>query len=245
MKMLKIIVLFFSIILPLIMLAQSGQDPITKTQKRYDYLPFYIGSLSTEEILKAMKDGTVLPLSFDEANKRYRGQNGIYKDIPYEEFKEIYRKSMESYALFVKRKNNGFKADRWQYDAPDGLSGDIDLNIPSSGWGEPGYDQFGNMTATPQEVAAAREKANKLQESSLDTELLCKCRFLSYWESHQESCNKEERKAGANLKSFWEKNCNLRYSLTKESFGSNSRKTAILMWDKDNMPYWQAVYVPD
>ena len=133
-------------------------QPANAAPKRYDYLPMYASGMSTEEINANTQDGKIVPMSHDDAYARYKGPQGIYKDMTDDQFNKLYTDSQSSYNAYSQNKFNGKVAPLWQYEGQDGLSGKIDLNTPATGagWTNPGTDPFGTPTATPGEAAAAR-----------------------------------------------------------------------------------------
>jgi len=127
---------------------------------KVDYFSLYAHGLSTEQILDGAKQRglSVDDITLNDYNTVYNQYAvGDNPQIDPTKLQEIYNRSVDSYDRFKQGVFNDFVANPYQY-ASSGfgtLSGNIDRTavgpmIPY------GYDEDGRMTATPEEVAAAR-----------------------------------------------------------------------------------------
>lgn len=215
----------------------------------YDYFALYANGMSTEEILRNTEAGSVgMSYTYKQADARYRGANGPFKDLTDDQFARLYAEAVKSFQLFKQKKNNGNIADAWEYEKPGGLTGEIDMQPFRSTQGEVGYTREGEPMVAAAEVADARNKPNFSSTLSFDffsSKSLCKCRMYSYWVNNKEYCNREEMKQGKRLENYWKQNCSLpTYSLKSNTYASCIRDF-ILLWDVENLPYWQEVYIKD
>lgn len=139
--------------------AMEQNNPKTPT---YDYLPFFIGKKSTDEINHLIKNSPITLLPYEESKKRYLGEGGLLASLPEEEFKKIYDSSLLSYDLYRRQKFNGYVADKWMYGDPDKLLiGAENVIEPKADFdgriiGKPGFDINGIRVMSDQQIAEQR-----------------------------------------------------------------------------------------
>lgn len=128
----------------------------------YDYLPFFIGKKSTDEINNLTKNSPVTLLSYEESKQRYLGEGGLLASLPEDEFKKIYDSSLKSYNQYRSQHFNGFVADKWMYGDPDKLLiGSENVIEPKADFdgrviGKPGFDINGVRVMSDQQIAEQR-----------------------------------------------------------------------------------------
>jgi len=196
-----------------------------------DFFAFFINKISFEEIHKASieRNFTVVLLPEVDRFEKYTSDvNMLSFAMSKTQYHELYLKAQKSFDQYQNLYNSNSNVSR-KSDGSDYLQTPIAL----------GYDKYGRQVATPQEIAAKQKEAEgkKNKEPSVDANLLCRCRLFSYWDSHKDVCNTEEKKAGLGIQKFWESSCPVDYSFSKDSYGGNNSKDLILKYDKDNEPY--------
>jgi len=135
--------------------------------KKYDYLPFFYGGLSTQEINKTLENelrsnpGLGIDMQFlpyDESKKKYV-EGGL---IPEGDFDGIYNAAYQSYDQWSRNKFNGRVAPLWKYDAgldqerPDQyINGNLDFSFITP---QPklGYTIQGEKKLSEEQIADGR-----------------------------------------------------------------------------------------
>jgi len=133
----------------------NGQDPTT-----LDYVSLYVHGLSTEQILKGLSErgltsDNVVFNDYKTSFDKYVNQDKLF--TPEQFTTDFYNQAGHSYDLFKKEQFNNNIASPYEYSPskPNKLSGKIDYSslgriIP------PGFNEKGEMVATPEEVAIGR-----------------------------------------------------------------------------------------
>jgi hypothetical protein len=60
---------------------------------------------------------------------------------------------------------------------------------------------------------------------------------------HRDVCNNEEKKYGSRVREIWERKCSINISMKTDIY-RKGKKDLVIMFDNENMPYWQEVFVP-